>query len=75
MTNNKRTFEQAITELESIVEKLEAADVPLDQAIAYYQKGMELSKWCSDKLTDVEKQVANIVDKNGSVEPFEVEED
>lgn len=43
------TFEQAIEQLEKIVERLEEGDVPLEQVITYYQKGMELSKICHEK--------------------------
>jgi len=74
MTEEKRTFEEVMAELEEITKKLEEADVPLDEAIAYYQKGIELSKWCDQKLAQVEKQVAEIVDEKGNRQAIEVEE-
>lgn len=69
------SFENAMKELETIVEKLEAGDVPLEQAIAYYQKGMDLSKLCSDKLRHVEEQMVQIVNSQGETEPFEIQEE
>ncbi len=42
------TFEEAMKGLESIVSKLEEGDVPLEQAINYFQEGMALSK-CATK--------------------------
>jgi len=75
MTKEKQTFESAMSELEEIIKKLEADDVPLDDAISYYEKGMKLSKWCDEKLTSVEKQVANIVTDEGEIKPIEFEED
>ncbi|MDY0396485.1 exodeoxyribonuclease VII small subunit [Virgibacillus halophilus] len=69
------SFEDAMKELESIVEKLEAGDVPLEQAITYYQKGMDLSKICNDKLSDVEEKMVRIINSQGETEPFEMQEE
>jgi exodeoxyribonuclease VII small subunit len=44
------TFEQALRELQGIVEKLEAGEVSLDEAIEMYERGVKLSKYCMDKL-------------------------
>jgi len=73
MTEKKRTFEATMAELEAIIKKLEADDVPLEDAISYYEKGMKLSKWCDDKLTQVEKQVANIITEDGEFKRVEIE--
>lgn len=68
---NKQPFAQAMTELEDIVRKLEQGDVPLEEAIDLYKKGMELSKLCHEKLTDAEKQLISIVNEDGSKEAFQ----
>lgn len=73
MSEEKRSFEEVMEELEEITRKLEEADVPLDDAISYYKKGIELSKWCDEKLAEVEKQVANIVDEEGGIKTIEIE--
>lgn len=73
--NKALTFEEAMTELEKIVEKLEAGDVPLEKAIAYYQKGMELSKLCSDKLSNVQEKMTQIMNEQGEIEPFDIQEE
>ncbi|WP_181350058.1 exodeoxyribonuclease VII small subunit [Thalassobacillus sp. CUG 92003] len=73
--NQELSFEQAMKQLEELVEKLEEGDVPLEQAIQYYQEGMKLSKLCSDKLGRVEEQMQQIVNEHGEYEPFSVEED
>lgn len=75
MNKEEKTFEEALKELEEIVNKLEEGDVPLEKAINYYQEGMELSKICNAKLTDVEKQMEKIVDEEGNTEPFLIQED
>ncbi len=69
------SFEEAMTKLEEIVNKLEDGDVPLEKAIQYYQEGMQLSKFCSDKLTNVEKQMEQIMNEQGELEPFSPQED
>lgn len=64
------TFAQAMTELEEIVRKLEQGDVPLEEAIDLYKKGMELSKYCHKKLQSAEEQLISIVNENGEKQPF-----
>ena len=51
------TFEAALDELEQLVERLESGDLPLEQAIASHRRGIELAKYCSDKLTRAEAEV------------------
>lgn len=75
MTKQELSFEEAMKDLEEVVEKLEEAEVPLEKAIQYYQKGIELSKLCNEKLTNVEKQMTQIVDADGVVEPLIIEEE
>lgn len=76
MTDKKElSFETALSELESIVEKLEAPDVPLEKAIDYYQAGMKLSKLCDEKLTNAKEKMTVILTEEDQVEPFINEED
>ncbi len=65
MTNETLRFEEAMSKLEDIVQKLEAGDVPLEDAITLYKQGMELSAYCHGKLQDAEKQLISIIDKDG----------
>lgn len=55
------TFEQALRELQGIVEKLEAGEVSLDEAIGMYERGVKLSKYCMDKLLQAELRIKKIV--------------
>lgn len=52
-----KTFEESMTELESIVTKLEAGDVTLDDSIELFEEGIKLAKNCQKKLDDAEKKV------------------
>ncbi|AKS38859.1 exodeoxyribonuclease VII small subunit [Anoxybacillus gonensis] len=69
------TFEEAMSKLEEIVQKLEEGDVPLEEAIHFFQEGMKLSKFCHDKLQQVEKQMEFILREDGQLEPFTVQEE
>ncbi|KOP83389.1 exodeoxyribonuclease VII small subunit [Cytobacillus solani] len=71
----KLTFEEAMKHLEEIVDKLEEGDVPLEEAINIYKKGMELSKLCHDKLKNVESQLTEILTEDGRKENFVITEE
>lgn len=54
------SFEQALKELEHIVQELEKDDVSLERSIELYQKGVELSKTCSDLLEKAELKIQEV---------------
>lgn len=72
---NEVSFEEAMEELEKIVAKLEEGDVPLEKAIVYYQEGMKLSKLCNDKLSNVQEKMTKIMNEQGEIEPFDLQEE
>ena len=53
----KKKFEDALAELEKIVQRLEDPEVPLDEAVGLFEDGIKLSRFCSQKLDEVEKRV------------------
>lgn len=60
------SFEQAVSELENIVARLERGDVPLDQSIEIYERGEALKKHCEALLNAAEARIEKIrVDRNG----------
>ncbi|WP_313894350.1 exodeoxyribonuclease VII small subunit [Psychrobacillus sp.] len=65
MAKKELPFDEAMIHLENIVRQLEQGDVPLENAIELYQKGMELSKLCSEKLQSAEKQLVSFMGENG----------
>lgn len=69
------SFEEAMQELEKIVERLEEGDVPLEKALAYYQEGMKLSKLCNDKLTQVQDKMTKIMNEQGEPKIFNLQEE
>lgn len=54
------TFEEAFGELEVTVQRLEAGNLTLDEAIALYERGMHLAQRCSAALDAAELQVAQL---------------
>ncbi len=57
---NKISFEEALKELEEIVENLNNDDLDLEKAISAYEKGMELKKICEKRLSEAKLRIENI---------------
>ena len=68
------SFEESLEKLEDIVNKLEAGDVPLDDAIDEFTKAMDLVKVCNTKLNNAEEAIAKIVQNNGELVDFNINE-
>ena len=66
----KKTFEQAMKQLEKIVQDLESGDMPLEKAIKTFEEGIRLSKFCSEKLDETEKRIT-ILMQNSDGKVFE----
>ncbi|AKI01506.1 Exodeoxyribonuclease VII small subunit [Hoeflea sp. IMCC20628] len=71
------SFEQAVAELERIVEQLERGDVPLDKSIEIYERGEALKAHCEKLLSAAEKRIEKIrLDRQGQptgTEPLDAE--
>jgi exodeoxyribonuclease VII small subunit len=68
-----QTFEKAMNKLEKIVQELESTDLPLEKAIKKFEEGVQLSKFCSEKLDETEKRITILLkDQNDRVfdKPF-----
>jgi exodeoxyribonuclease VII small subunit len=67
-------FEEAMKKLEKIAEELEDGTVTLDESFEKFKEGMNLSKYCSKKLDEIEKKISILVKQNGEnyqEEPFD----
>jgi exodeoxyribonuclease VII small subunit len=51
------SFEKALAELEKIVERMEAGDLSLEQALAAHKRGLELARLCQQRLEAAQHQV------------------
>ena len=56
----KMTFENAMKELENLVDALDKGDVSLDEAIAAYDRGSQLKDHCQKKLNEAKMKVETI---------------
>jgi exodeoxyribonuclease VII small subunit len=54
------TFEAAMEELETVVGKLEAGDVPLEEALASFERGVALVRGLHVRLDDVERKIEEL---------------
>lgn len=69
-------FEESLQELEEIVRKMEGGNLPLDDAINLFEKGMKLSNLCSKKLEAARSKIEILTKgKDGELiaQPFRVE--
>jgi exodeoxyribonuclease VII small subunit len=70
-------FEKAFGDLEKIVQRLEAEELPLDESLQLFEQGIKLSRFCHQRLEEVEKKIELILaDAKGQpvTEPFEDDE-
>lgn len=64
-----KSIEEDLLDLESIVEALESDQLPIEQSIALFQKGMQISAETRKKLTEAETRVEILMKRGGAVEP------
>ena len=72
------TFENAMTELEGIVKKLELGSLTLDESLGAFENAVGLIKLCNEKLENAKRQVKVLVEgEDGSItdKPFDTAED
>ncbi|MEJ2078570.1 MAG: exodeoxyribonuclease VII small subunit [Acidobacteriota bacterium] len=72
-----KDFEEALGRLEAIVGRLEAGDLALEEAVNLFEEGMQISRFCGDRLDEAERKVEILV-KNArgeaTEEPFDAVE-
>jgi exodeoxyribonuclease VII small subunit len=77
MTSQKKaellTFEQSMQELELLVSKMEQGDLPLEDALQNFERGIQLARHSQQKLKDAEQKVQILTTQNGqqTLEVFE----
>ncbi|MCW8127642.1 exodeoxyribonuclease VII small subunit [Microbulbifer halophilus] len=69
------TFEQALEELEQLVERLEAGDLPLEEALSDFERGVKLTRECQRKLANAEQKVKVLMEENGNIRELPFDED
>ncbi|HEY2354544.1 MAG TPA: exodeoxyribonuclease VII small subunit [Gaiellaceae bacterium] len=73
MSEAEPTFEQAQAELEQIVERLERGQVPLDEAIALWERGEQLHAFCRGKLDAAQGKIEELARRAAGATPTPAE--
>jgi exodeoxyribonuclease VII small subunit len=75
--DNLPDFEHSLRELEALVAKLEQGDVPLEDALKTFERGVALTRQCQTALRTAQQKVEVLLASNGdeSMEPFADDED
>ena len=73
--NNEKTSEQQLQELEQIVNNLEKGNVPLEEAMAQFKEGIDLSNTLQKTLNDAEETLTKVINSNGEEEIYERADD
>jgi exodeoxyribonuclease VII small subunit len=63
-----KDFEAALSELESIVKRLEDGELTLESSLALYERGVELSRFCHSRLEQAERRI-EILNERGDLKP------
>ncbi len=69
----KKSFEQAMQQLEKIIQDLESGELPLEKAMSKFEEGIQLTRFCSQKLDETEQKIQVLLkDHQGGVayQPF-----
>lgn len=61
-------FEEAMQNLEKIANELEKGDLSLEESVAKFEEGMKLSKQCNEMISDAEKKITILLQKDGKIE-------
>lgn len=65
-------YENALNQLESVIEKMETGQLSLEDSLKSFEEGVKLAQHCQKALKDAEQKVQILIEKNGEVqtEPF-----
>jgi exodeoxyribonuclease VII small subunit len=75
--NKPPDFEQALAELEALVTRLERGDLPLEEALKSFERGVALTRTCQAALTAAQQKVEILLQRgaDAKLEPFDEDED
>ena len=59
-------LEQALRELESLVNEMEAGELSLDESLKHFERGVALTRACQKALSEAEQRVKILLEKNGT---------
>lgn len=70
-------FERTLSELETLVERMEKGELTLEASLTDFERGIQLIRQCQKSLAEAEQKVQILMEKNGAVqaEPFESDDE
>ena len=77
MSEKSQTFEASLQELEKIVRRLEDGDLPLEESLKLFEKGVRLSRECQERLNQAERRIEILLkdeDGNPTLQTIETED-
>jgi exodeoxyribonuclease VII small subunit len=72
MAKKPPNFEQSLTELEQLVERMELGNLPLEESLKLFERGIQLTRSCQMALIEAEQKVRILMEENGqtTLKPF-----
>ena len=68
-----KTFEESLDQLEAVVKRLEEGDMPLEESLELFEKGVRLSRDCRERLTTAERRIEVLMkEANGDLNLEEI---
>ena len=68
-------FEEALDQLEELVEDMENGDLTLEESLKAFEQGIKLTRECQTALSQAEQKVQMLVEENGKLKAVEFNED
>lgn len=74
MTNTKKSidFEEALDQLEELVEDMENGDLTLEESLKAFEQGIKLTRECQSALSQVEQKVQLLIEENGKLKTVDI---
>jgi exodeoxyribonuclease VII small subunit len=72
MAKRPPPFEESLNELEQLVERMEQGNLPLEEALKLFERGIQLTRTCQKALKEAEQKVQILLEENGEplLKPF-----
>ena len=77
MAKNKKSvdFEEALDQLEELVEDMENGDLTLEESLKAFEQGIKLTRECQTALSQAEQKVQMLVEENGKLKTIDLDDD
>ncbi len=73
-SKNPVDFEQALNQLENLVEAMESGDLSLEDSLKAFEQGIKLSRECQTALSTAEQRVQLLMEENGTLKAVDLDD-